>query len=187
MKIECLDARTISDDDALAIALLLVKVWPKKEKPLEVRLREVLAKGKSYSGPEEQAPRFFLIRHQGQVIANAAILSRTITTTAGPMTIAGLALVCSDPDFRGQGLGAVVTKTVFALVDEGMFDSSLFQTSVEVQPFYEKLGACVIHNRIVNSLGENPKTSPFEDRVIMRYPSSSAWPEGEIDLRGPGY
>ena len=56
-----------------------------------------------------------------------------------------------------------------------------------MRPFYEKLGASTIDNPIINSLADDRHASPFWDRVIMRYPSTGTWPEGEIDLRGPGY
>jgi len=56
-----------------------------------------------------------------------------------------------------------------------------------VRPFYEKLGAVVVDNRIVNSLADNPAANPFWDEVVMRYPAGGDWPSGAIDLRGPGY
>ncbi len=84
-------------------------------------------------------------------------------------------------------MGALVVRLVFDLVDQGAFAFSLFQTTPEVRPFYERLGAAVIDNPIVNSLADDVHESPFWDRVIMRYPSGLGWPVGEIDLRGPGY
>jgi len=175
MQIETLDLRKLTDADAAEIARILVLVWPKVEKPVEVRTQQMLDMGKGYTGIEAQAPRSFVIR------------DGTISTTAGEMTIAGLARVCSDPEYRGRGLGELITKAALHLVDSGAFACSLFQTSPEVQPFYEKMGGCVVDNAIVNSLAEDPKASPFSDKVVMRYPSSAAWPEGEIDLLGPGY
>jgi len=78
-------------------------------------------------------------------------------------------------------------RAAFDLVDDGTFPFSLFQTSIEIQPFYEKLGAYRVPNKIVNSLGEDPQASPFWDRIAMVYPADGDWPSGEIDLRGPGY
>ena len=76
---------------------------------------------------------------------------------------------------------------MFDLVDHGPFAHSLFQTSHEVRPFYEKLGAGLVTNRIVNSLADDPTENPFWDEVVMRYPAAKHWPAGEIDLRGPGW
>ncbi len=187
MQIETLDLRTLTDADAAEIAKILVLVWPKVAKPAEVRAQQMFDMGKGYTGTEAQAPRSFVIREAGKVIAHSCIIPRTIGTSAGKLTIAGLARVCSDPEFRGRGLGELITKAALEPVDAGAFFCSLFQTSPEVRPFYEKLGGCVVENTIVNSLGEDPQASPFRDRVIMRYPSNREWPEGEIDLRGPGY
>ena len=147
----------------------------------------MLAMGQGYTGSEEQAPRSFVIREEGTLLAHAAIVPRTIGTTAGEMTIAGLARVCANPEYRGRGLGEQIARAALEIVDAGLFCYALFQTTPAVCRFYEKLGACVIDNTIVNSQAENPKESPFKDSVIMRYPSGGEWPEGEIDLRGPGY
>ena len=84
-------------------------------------------------------------------------------------------------------MGEKVVLAVFDLVDRRIFPYSLFQTSPEVRPFYEKLGAAVIENPIINSFSEDLHASPFWDRVVMRYPKTGDWPDGEIDIRGPGY
>ena len=193
MQIETLDARTLSQDDARAIGELQAAVWPNPEKPVEVRIQQMLDMGQGYAGPETQAPRSFVVREEGRVIAHSAIIPRTIGTSTGDLTIAGLARVCSASDQRGRGLGEMVVRAVFEVVDAGAFSFSLFQTTSPVQAFYEKLGACLVENPIFNSLGEDPHASPFWNELVMRYPkggerpSGEDWPEGEIDLRGPGY
>ena len=187
MQIATLDAREMTDDEALAIGKLLAATWQNPEKPASVRAKKLLEIGANYHGPDKQGPRSFVVREHGQVIAHAAILPRTIGTDAGSMTIAGLASVCTDPAQRGRGLGEVIAKAAFEPVDTGLFPFSLFQTSEKVRPFYERLGAVVVENKIVNSLAEDPTAFPFWDSVIMRYPGNKDWPKGEIDLRGPGY
>ena len=187
MQVEIIDARSLTEAVAREIGQLLATVWPSPEKSAEYRMRQVLEIGQGFTGDDAQAPRFFIFRQQERVIAHSAIISRTIGTSVGDLTIAGLARVCSDPEQRGQGLGELVARAALEVVDSAEFPFSLFQTSVQVRPFYEKLGACLVENTVVNSLGEDPRACPFSDSVIMRYPSSGAWPEGEIDLRGPGY
>jgi GNAT superfamily N-acetyltransferase len=103
------------------------------------------------------------------------------------MNILGLAGVFSVPEARGKGLGRTVVRAAFELVDRGDFPYCLFQTSKAVRGFYESLGACAVSNRITNGLTEQPDVCPFWDDVIMRYPSQGDWPEGTIDLCGPGY
>ncbi len=184
--VETLDARKLSQVDARAIAELIVKVWPKPDKTVEFRQQQMLDLGRDYAGPASQAPRSMLIRDNDRVIAHAALMPRTIGTKIGDLVIAGLARVCSDPDYRGQGLGELVVKEVFKLVDDGTFPFSLFQTNSRVQPFYEKLGACVVQNRILNTLTQDLHP-PFWDELVMRYPKDRDWPDGDIDLQGPGY
>src|SRR5690606_32627633 len=52
--VEELDARNYSVADARAIAELLCLVWPKPEKPVDVRQKQLLALGEGYRGPESQ-------------------------------------------------------------------------------------------------------------------------------------
>jgi len=185
MQVEILDRRNLSQADARAIAELLVRVFPRRT--LEERLDMLLGQWRDYDGPEEMFPRSAIVRDGPRVIAHAAVWPRTIGTSEGDITVLALAQVCSDPDRRGERLGQAVVRAVFDLVDHGPFAHSLFQTSHRVRPFYEKLGACLVTNRIVNSLSETPYANPFWDEVVMRYPAAKRWPEGDIDLCGPGY
>lgn len=59
----------------------------------------------------------------------------------------------------------------------------LFETAIPA--FYEKLGARQLAKHLViNSTGDG---IAFEDEFVMVFPASRPWPEGTIDLRGPGY
>jgi hypothetical protein len=80
-----------------------------------------------------------------------------------------------------------MAKAAFDLVDEGAFPFALFQTNEAVQPFYDRLGAIPVDNRFVDSTADDPTANPFWDKVIMRYPATPGWPQGEIDLKGPGW
>lgn len=187
VKVETLESSQLTTEDALAIGQLIFKVWPKPDKDAVIRQRQMLALGQDYQGPEKQAPRSFVIRGQDRIIAHAAAIPRTIRTSQGEMSIAGLCKVCSDPDLRGQGLGEMVVRGVLDLVDAGVFDFALFQTTPTVKKFYDGLGACEVDNRFINSLDPNPDECPFWDEIRMRYPANRDWPTGTIDLRGPGY
>jgi predicted N-acetyltransferase YhbS len=187
MQLETLLTPTLTADQAMGIGKLIATTWPNPDKPVEYRAQQMLDAGQHYQGEALQAPRSFVIRESGVIIAHSMLIPRTLGTTAGALTIAGLARVCCDPAQRGRGLGELVVKAVFELVDAGVFPFSFFQTTSKVRSFYEKLGAAVATNRVVNSLAEDPRACPFWDEVLMRYPSSGDWPAGEIDLRGPGY
>jgi predicted N-acetyltransferase YhbS len=175
----------LSEADARAIAALLVKVFERRT--IEERVNQLIEGFRDYEGPEDQFPRSVVVREGDRVIAHAAAWPQTIGTSQGEMTIVALAQVCTDPAARGRRLGQAVVRAVFDLVDHGPFEHSLFQTSHKVRPFYEKLGCGLVTNPIVNSLADDPTANPFWDDIAMRYPAAKPWPEGEIDLRGPGY
>jgi hypothetical protein len=186
-KIETIDHRTISIADARAIAELIVSIWPKPDRTVETFATNILAQWKDYRGPEEEHPRSFLIRENGRVVAHASAYPRTIGTSKGDITVLALARVCTDPSVRGRKLGDAVVRQTFELVDRGTFPFALFQTSANVRPFYERLGAVAIDNTFINSLATDPTVNPFWAEVPMRYPATGNWPSGEIDLRGPGW
>ena len=185
MQIETLDRRTWTEAEARPVAELLAKVFPRRG--FEERLARLMADWRDYQGPEAMYPRSLVIREAGRVVAHASAGPRTIGTSQGELTILALALVATDPEVRGRRLGQAVVRKAFDLVDHGPYEHSLFQTTEEVRPFYERLGCGVVTNRIVNSRGDDPAASPFSDGAVMRYPAVKAWPSGEIDLRGPGY
>lgn len=187
VKLESIDRRTMNESDARAIAELIVAVWPKPGRTVEFRMAQLVDPWRDYDGPEAQHPRSILVREGGRVIAHSGAEPRTIRTSQGEITVLALGKVCTDPAQRGRGLGLAVILETFRLVDDGTFRWSLFQTTPDVRPFYEKLDCVLVENRIVNSLGDDPQADPFWDGVAMRYPGGSGWPEGEIDLQGPGY
>jgi GNAT superfamily N-acetyltransferase len=185
--VETWDLRTLAMDQALAIARLLEKVWPKRDVTTDERARQVLAYGEVAYDSAAQRPRSYVIGVGEHLIAHALVFPRCIRTSAGELTIAALASVCTDPDRRGEGLGEVIARAALGAVDAGEFPFALFQTGQRIRPFYEKLGAVIVANPITNSLGASPKGNPFWHEVVMRYPSRGEWPSGTIDLRGPGY
>jgi hypothetical protein len=185
MPVEMWEARSLTPEQARVIGELLATVWPRLT--AAERTANLLALGRGYEGPDAQAPRSYVFIEDGKLLAHAAIIPRTIGTSAGDITIGGLARVCTDQHARGRGLGELIARAAFSAVDSGDFPFALFQTSRQVRPFYEKLGAAAVENPIVNSLAEDPTANPFWDEVVMRYPGGGDWPAGTIDLRGAGY
>ncbi|MEM8864162.1 MAG: GNAT family N-acetyltransferase [Planctomycetota bacterium] len=183
----CLLHCELADEQALAIGRLMASTWPKPGKDAAIRAASLIKLGADAHGPEALASRSFVVLDGTKVIAHAAMQPRELQTTAGPLWVMGLGAVCTDGAYRGQGLGTTIVKAAFEMIDAGVAQHSLFQTSHEVRPFYEKLGSCLVENRIVDSTADDPAANPFWDDVVMRYPAEADWPEGEIDLRGPGY
>jgi predicted N-acetyltransferase YhbS len=185
MQVETLDRRAIAEPDLRAIAELLDKVFTKRG--VETRMQRLTEEWQTYTGPEAMYPRSFVIREDGRTVAHAAALPRLIGTSEGDLTVLGLVHVCTDPDARGHKLGQAVVRAAFDLVDHGPYEHALFQTSNSVRGFYEKLGAGIVTNRIINSTSADPYKNPFWDDVVMRYPAAKHWPAGDIDLRSPGW
>lgn len=178
----------VREDEALAIGSLLDKVWPKPDRGPVERAEQLKRLGQDYTGSAAAGPISHLIWDEDRVIAHALTFQRMVKSSTGELSVLALAMVGSDPACRGQGLGASVVEAALARVDGKTFSSCLFQTSHDVRPFYERYGACLVENRIVNSLSEtDPQANPFWHEVVMRYPSDGPWPEGEIDLVGSGY
>lgn len=182
----------IREDEALAVGRLLASVWPKPDRGPVERAEQLKRIGGEYDGDPEQEPVSFIVWDGDKAVAHSLTFGRTVQTSAGGITVMALAMVAADPACRGQGLGAAVAKASFGRVDSGAFPFSLFQTSLGVRSFYERLGAELVENRIVNSLSDgDPGENPFWDDLVMRYPSAGTnddtWPAGEIDLCGSGY
>ena len=186
--IETLLTSDLSNDDALAIAELLVTIWPRPGVTVEDRAEILRTNRGDTNAPGDVASRSILFRDGHKVIGHALLFPRTIGTTSGDMTIAALASVCTAPGFRGQGLGEALVRSAWQAVDDARLAFSLFQTSHRASQFYLRLGCGFVENRIIDSTAENPNLNPFKDECVMRYPVDRAgWPHGEIDLRGPGY
>ncbi len=176
MQIQTMDARSYDEATARAIADLLCRVWPKPGRTIETRVEKMRTDWAAYRGPEPQRPRSIFIRDGQRVVAHSGVDVRTIGTSAGDVTVLALARVCTDPADRGRNLGVAVVRETFGLVDDGVFRWSLFQTTHRVRPFYEKLGACLVTNRIVNLRGEDPAKNPFWDEIVMRDSRRQAGP-----------
>ncbi len=199
----------MAPSDTLAAGALIASIWPHPGRGPAERAEQLLEVGRAYTGPEELAPRSILIfdddhePSERRAIAYALVFPRTIAIESPgvdrqEMTVLALSKVVADPTIRGQGLGRLIVEGALRGVDEGKFPFALFQTTEQVQPFYERLGAVRVENRIVNSLSTGtlrsptPEANPFWDGVVMRYPAGESaagegWPTGTIDLLGEGY
>lgn len=174
--------QTIRPQEALAPAIgaaildLATLVWPSAEEEAPLNFQTTLNRWRSDKSAH------FLVREDNKIRAHALIFRRELLTQSGPLPVGALATVCVHPDFRGRNWGADIVRAAFDFLPELGVEVSLFQTGVP--HFYQKLGARRISNRFFN--GNDPKT-PFWDGCEMIFPASFAWPEGDIDLNGPGY
>jgi GNAT superfamily N-acetyltransferase len=179
----------LSDDELVPMVTLLDRIWPSEDRPLE-KLIELFPQLRtrlriSYRGCTRASMRH-LIWEGDEVVAHALTFERPIRSDEGELPVMALSAVCVSPDHRGRGLGAAVVRSAFQRVESGEFPVSLFQTPIP--DFYEKLGSVSVSNRFVDSRNRDDRTAnPWRDSSIMIYPAGYAWPEGVIDLNGPGY
>lgn len=184
------DIQEIADSDltepiALQIATLAKRSF-ESSRTLEERLDEMM-NVKDRDDPEFVTGRRYLKWHGEQLVAHARTFIRKVFVEEQLIQVLALATVCSDPDLRGKGLGAEVTRAAFQLVGQTDWPGvSLFQTPVP--KFYEKLNSRTVDNRFVNRLNEkDPDANPWRDDIIMIYPSEYEWPAGIVNLNGPDY
>ncbi len=182
-----IDAVRLDSNVAKAINRLMLEAWPTIAEQPEGTADFLMGRWAGYSGSNQHAPLYQLGYRAGELVALAHTFARTVASAEGEMILMGLANVCVAKCERGHGLGRQVVKSAFARVDRGDFKQSLFQTTVEVAPFYICLGAVPVNNRFRNSLAENPAANPFWEPVAMRYPATAVWPNSDIDLLGPGF
>jgi predicted acetyltransferase len=187
MPVETWDPRFLTPAQAAGIGEFIARVWPKPNVNGADRTRQLADVARKWQGTASHGPRCFVVREDDRVVAHAAIWPREIESHGRRLTVAGLSRVGADPELRGRGLGELVVRAALTPVDDGEFPFALFQASRRVQKFYEKLGAVLVENPIVNSLADDPTANPFWDEIVMRYPADRDWPAGQIDLFGPGF
>jgi predicted N-acetyltransferase YhbS len=123
---------------------------------------------------------------EGRLAGHAFTFERPVQIGGVETPVMALAQVCVEPASRGNGLGARLVRQAFQRLQSERFPLSIFQTTVPA--FYEKLGARVVDSRFVDSRNlADPGARPWKDGAIMIYPLDYNWPDGPIDLNGPGY
>jgi predicted N-acetyltransferase YhbS len=172
---------------AKGIATIACRSFP-SAKSIEERVAEMTDQKDADTLEFQTGRRFVVVGAGGMVVAHARTFVREVKTEDGEtLPVLALATVCSDPDVRGKGYGAEVTKSAFAQVGDGDWPGvSLFQTPVP--EFYEKLNCRIVDNKFVDRTNaDSPDSWPWRDDIAMIYPSTFAWPDGVIDINGPDY
>jgi GNAT superfamily N-acetyltransferase len=178
MQPEIRDRAQLTQKDLEDIVILTRTVWPPKE-PYD--LQKVVEYYRNHPMPPVE--KHFLIRHEGRLVGYSQSFARDLT--AGGRTIRNMALcaVCVHPEARKFGYGRDLVKAAFGFVDNGIFECSVFQTSVP--GFYEKLGSKVITTKFFDGVNKNDK--PWWDPIVMVYPAAFDLGQGPVDLNGGAY
>ena len=168
------------------IVKLTNSTWPQTDKTETEIVQELLRRAHLPESPATSKSSRFVILDGDRVVAHANIFVRRIYCGTEGMDVLALAGVCTDPKVRGQGMGVAIVRKAFEKLAELNLDVCLFQTGVA--SFYEKLGARKIDNQFVNSANATDQVAnPWWDKAVMIYPAEADWPNGKIDLGGPGY
>jgi GNAT superfamily N-acetyltransferase len=179
----------LSRDEIGAIVSLVYGFWPSKDKTIPELVEAFPDIGKKYrvSYPQIRLPSLrYVVWDKDKAVAHALTFERPIITGAGEISVMALSGVCVLPSYQGKGLGAEIVRRTFGRIHGGEFGVSLFQTTIPA--FYKKLDATLVTNRFVNSRNKkDPDANPWNDEWVMMYPRSYSWPQGTIDLNGPGY
>lgn len=176
----------LTEELALPLSRLAAKSFANSQRTLEQRVEEILGFIGSQD-PEVLTARRFVIWQDGVPVAQARTFVREVHAEDRSLPVLALATVCADPDLRGQGLGAAVTRLAFEQVGTDDWPKvSLFQTGVP--GFYEKLNCRTVSNQFINRKNlEDPLANPWRDEIVMIYPGDHDWPGGVIDMNGPDY
>jgi len=176
----------LTGEIAHSIAALACRAFSDSQRTYAQRVAEILDTADN-SDLAKKCARRFVVWRDGKAIAHARTFVRHVFAEDTEIPVLALASVCSDPEKRGQGLGAVVTRKAFEVVVEANGPHvSLFQSPVP--DFYRKLNCKVITNRFVDRTNnEDPEANPWRSSSIMIFPSEYPWPDGVIDLNGPAY
>lgn len=172
---------SLTRKQVMGVLELMAATWP----PKEVNPKSVEEKVDDYYAKNDEK-EVIIVMDGSKVIGYAAIFPREVNTPNGSLTVMALANVCVIADWQNKGLGKAIVKRAFEQLGQGKYWVSLFQTGVP--EFYEKLGGKRVHNVFVNrKQSVDPLKNPWSDDHVMTYPEGFPWPEGEIDLNGPGY
>jgi len=174
------DTYAIRPEVARKIATLVSSVWPQIGANIDV-----LAKRYRTPDPDRPDARSFVLWDGTDAVAHARTFSRVIRHRNGEMKVLALGAVCVHPTRRGEGFGKRIAAEAFKLIGTGRYEVALFQT--ELTGFYERFGAVEVRNKFVNRQSNPSGASPWWNPRVMIHPNLDAWPEGEIDLNGPGF
>ncbi|MEI9898323.1 MAG: GNAT family N-acetyltransferase [Chthoniobacter sp.] len=120
----------------------------------------------------------------GEIVAHAALHEKIIGTEAGDLLIGGIAEVCVAPDHRGLG----ISKELLQSIDQWLRARGIAFAMLFGQPqVYASSGYAPMRNELRAGSLLGPHWNPFSGTPMIKALSSTVWPGGIIDLRGPSF
>src|SRR5438105_3032803 len=114
-RVQTLIAPQECDADFDQIGELFAAAFPKPGRDARTLTDEARRTWQHYAGPRELAPRRFIVRDEGRIVANADVIPRKIRSVgdARELLVGGLKAVASHPTVRGHGFGRAVVQAAF--------------------------------------------------------------------------
>jgi len=180
-EVQAIWAREAPAGFGISVYRLIRKVWPAAPDAPPIDWDAIERDWTNRPGIE------FVIRGvEDTILAHSCLFVREIFTATGPLRLGALAGVCVDPEYRGRGWGAEVVRAALNYLPELGVSACLFQT--DVPGFYQMLGCRRVSNIFFDGTRpDGSRDDPFWSAEKMVFPADCDWPEGEIDINGPGF
>ncbi len=137
----------------------------------------------TWASPTDRPTRVLLWKN-GELIAHAGVLERTITVGTHEHPVAGIYSVMTRPDVQGLGYGSTVVRRATQVVEVSMSAARhILLVCLESRvSFYARLG----WNRVEAPVRFDQPDGPqlMEIVTMVRPVGLSAWPAGDVDLCG---
>lgn len=125
----------------------------------------------------------WFIRNDSKIIANAAVHDKVFLSDGKHIPIAGVALVCVRPEFRGKGLVRQLLAEVHNWAKTKNYPFAFLFGKNEI---YRSSGyiQCTNQFKYLNHIENTEEVKPIE--TARYHPlKNQPWPKSTIDLQGP--
>lgn len=152
------------------------------------RLDHLAFAGETDEGINEWADSDWMVlgRVDGELVSQLGLLKREIRVGGAPITVGGVGGVATLPVWQRHGLAtALMGAAAKFLQTEIKVSFGLLVCADETQPFYARLGWKTVATELWVLQGEI--SLPLRTIVMVLPLADQGWPQGKIDLCGPGW
>ena len=126
-----------------------------------------------------------IIEDDGKVVANVAVVERTMIVADQPYKIAGVQNVFVLPEYRRRGLSDMTLRAVMDEAGRIGFDFGLLFASDKVEAVYSRNGWQPISSRRFRCIVDGPIYQVPDETIVMYYPlAKKIFPEGTAVIQG---
>ena len=179
-------SRTQEKNQVVALEVHQFSEFTTREKDALAALRSTVDFGVppyTWASASDRPTRILLWKN-GELVAHAGVLERTIRVGTAEHAVAGLYSVMARPDVRGLGYGSAVVRRATEVAEATMPAARhIVLVCLESRVrFYTRLG----WNRVEAPVRFDQPDGPqlMEITTMARPVGQSAWPTGDVDLCG---